>query len=229
MECIKVKIPHHSMMSNMFDEKLLTRLDEFSIDRGLLFCLTGTPHQLDTLLAMNGTAYGTAFLASMMLPFNLSCLLLMMSTAPKEMSQWDFPLPAFDSPCCKEVKKVLPMLSVAYAHANLLANSLASIWPNRGSESSLISPPVHVSSTFRHDTALLIWDALRLQINLECLTSKGTFSTADTEASVNQYLDGCFKKLDALRPDEEEWQKALQLWKEKVSSLFLAWWQIFNL
>jgi hypothetical protein len=230
MTCVKVKIPDHSREFTMFVEKLLTADDDVSMDRGLLFCLTGAPHQLEGLLAIKGIAGGSSVLVSLMLPFNLACLLLMMATAPKEITKWGIPLPAFNSPSCREMRKVLPILSVAYAHANLVAKTLTTIWANKGLEPSLCSPPVHVSNTFRHDTALLIWDALRSQINLEHLTTQSTVSTEATEVNVCRYLDGCFDSLGRRLPNQnEEWQKALLLWKQNVSPLYQAWWQIFNL
>ena len=226
MESINVNIPHHTMLATLFKEQSLTLADDDSIYRGVFFCLTGTPYELRWLMAMKRlpVAHRLAFLASAMLPYNLACLFLMMSTAPKEIAQWDFPLPLYSSPSCSELKKVLPVLSVAYAHVNLLVNTLLVVWNRNGTPSSLLWPPLNVSSTFRHDTALLIWDALRLQMNLEYLTTP----VEGKEKDVVQYLGGCFTTLGLLRSEDVAWQKVLAHWRDTVGPLYDAWWEIFN-
>jgi len=230
MEPIDVTIPHHAMLATLFKEQSLTLADDDSIYRGVFFCLTGTHYELRWLMAMKRlpVASRLAFLASAMLPYNLACLFLMMSTAPKEIAKWDFPLPPYNSPSCSELKKVLPVLSIAYAHVNLLVNTLLVVWNKNGTPSSLLWPPLNVSTTFRHDTALLIWDALRLQMNLEYLTTPDSCTSEGKEKDVVQYLGGCFKTLERLRSEDVAWQKVLAHWRETVSPLYDAWWEIFN-
>ena len=230
MEPTNVTVPHHSMLATLFNEQLLTLSDDDSIYRGISFCLTGTPYEPRRFAAMKRlpVARRSAFLASTILPFNLACLFLMMSTAPKEIAHWDFPLPPYSGPSCIELKKVLPLLSVAYAHVNLLVNTLSAVWTKHGVYTSLFGPPLNVSSTFKHDTALMIWDALRLQLNLEYVTTPDSGTSLGKQNDIRQYLGGCFKKLGLLRSEDDAWQKVLMHWRDTVDPLYDAWWEIFN-
>lgn len=229
MQSTLVKLPPLVLLSSMIGEELLTQIDNVSIDRGLLFCLAGSLDQLATINTIKDKAESTILLASFMLPFNLACLLLMMSTAPREINKVNFRLPSFNDTSCKEVKKVLPILSVAYSHANTLANILTSFWPEESKMSSFFQPPTDASATFRHDTALLIWHSLRVQPNLEYLPASDSSFADESKASINRYLDGCFVRLNGFRIGQDyKLQDSLAQWKLRVAPLYLAWWQFCN-
>ncbi len=228
MERARTTIPEHLFMSTMLAEEVLLRDDRRAIDRALVFCLLGAPQQLKTICELEENAFGTLFLATIMLPFNLACLLIMMASAPREIANFDLPKHSFKATECSELNKVLPVLSVACAHANFLVNTIVAFWPDKASHSHLVSP-LNVSTTFRHDNALMIWNALRLGRNLEYLASPDNF-VAEDDVSIGKYLKSCFQNLRRLRPPEDEdWASLLKNWKKEVKPMFDAWWEIFNL
>jgi len=202
--------------------------DELVVDRALAFCILGGEQQLPLIRRLGTNTGGVLFVASLMLPFNIAALLIMMATAPREIANFDLPRIPFDSISCTEVSKVLPILSVACAHANFLVNSVVSFWPEKALHSVLVLPPVSVSGTFRHDNALMIWDALRSGRNLEYLGSQDNF-VSDDDSNVSEYLSNCFSDLRRLRRQDAEWMDLIKKWQADATPVYKAWWEIFNL
>lgn len=228
VERTRVSIPEHYVMSTMLPAEVFLRDDIRAIDRALVFCLLGAPQQLKTICSLHERAFGTLFIATIMLPFNLAFLLIMMASAPREIANFDLPNHSFNGIECAELKKVLPILSVACAHANFLVNTIAAFWPDKAVHSYLVAP-INISTTFRHDTALMIWNALRLGRNLEYLASSENF-VADDVQNIATYIEHCFDQLKLLRPPEDEaWILLLKSWMEEVTPMFDAWWDVFNL
>lgn len=221
-------VPDHSIMSAMFDARMLLEADDQAIDRALVFCIHGTPQQLPSLRQRGVQKCGVIFVASTMLPFNLACLLLMMSTTPDEVASYPPPALSYNDDASSEAYQVLPILSVACAHANLLVDTISTFWPEKEPLSSLASPPIGVSSTFRHDNALMIWNALRECRNLEYLRSQDVFISEDA-ANISGYLKDCFTNLRNLRPGDVAWSNLLHQWHKTVAPLYDVWWETFNL
>lgn len=224
-----VCIPEHSLVSHMFTKELILGDDDMAVDRALVFCILGAPQQLKTIRGMASKVNGVVFLASLMLPFNLACLLLLMATAPREIVNFDVRKPPFDGVACSEVHRVLPILSVACAHANFLVNTIVAFWPDKALHSYLVLPPINVSSTFRHDNALMIWEILREGRNLEYVESEDDYSVA-TDEHIGQYLIDCFSALRRLRPrEDQEWRNLMDAWQARVQHMYDCWWEVFNL
>jgi hypothetical protein len=228
VERTHVVVPEHAVKSSMFSTELILLDDDLAVDRAIVFCILGVPHQLKAIREMGRKVNGVVFLASILLPFNLACLLLMMATAPKDIAKFDIRKPGFDSRTCSEVHQVLPMLSVACAHANFLVNTIVAFWPGKALNSFLVLPPISVSNTFRHDNALLIWDSLREGRNLEYLESQEIYVSKDH--NVGRYVHDCFVRLRRLRPREDvAWKDLMDTWQKSVEPMYACWWEIFNL
>lgn len=228
MERTRVTVPEHTSMSSMFTESMIMLDDDLALDRALVFCLLGGAQQLPTIRKLGGDSGGVLFVASLMLPFNLACLLILMTTAPKQISDFELPRPPFEGISCSEVSRVLPLLSVACAHANFLVNTAVSFWPEKALHSYLVLPPINVSAAFRHDNAFMIWNALRSGRNLEYLASQENLVAEDSN-NVSAYMSNCFQNLSTLKPNDGAWQSLLRKWHNEAVPIYNAWWDVFNL
>eukprot|EP00934_Nitzschia_sp_Nitz4_P001476 Nitzschia sp. Nitz4//scaffold56_size114212//55353//57533//NITZ4_003949-RA/size114212-processed-gene-0.26-mRNA-1//-1//CDS//3329554703//1476//frame0 len=224
----RVVVPEHATMSAMFDAQSLLEADEQSLDKALVFCIHGTPQQLVTVRPRGTAVGGVVFVASTMLPFNLAFLLIMLSTVPKEVYAFDIPALSYDTAACSELNQVLPMMTVACAHADLLVNTLACFWTECEQVTNLGWPALNVSATFQHDVALMIWSAVRDGRNLEYLKSQDSFVSEDG-TNISQYTNDCFVKLQAMRPGDMSWSKVLSLWQKEAVPIYEVWWEVFNL
>jgi hypothetical protein len=226
MERVEVTIPDHLLMSSGFHHEELMQDDPLAIDRALVYCILGTPQQLAICREKEPQQQGPLFLASIMLPFNLASLLILMATAPN-LDPFEL-TPLTSAEACSEVNQVLPILSVACAHAFLLVDTISCLWAEQVHLPSLAKQAPNVSDTFRHDNALLLWQCLRLGRNLEYLANSDTF-VAEDSANIRGYLADCFAQLLELRPDDPHWAELLTKWQTVVLPLWETWWDVFNL
>jgi hypothetical protein len=210
------------------------------IDRSLLFCILGDHNRVRSV----GTKkqHGTLFLASLMLPVNLACLLILLGTAP---SFNRLNLPRVSREPCQELNRVLSLVSVACYHAILLVNTVSKLCgtsrngddgaePGTSEESAvfLSSFEFVVSETICHDNALLIWKVLCLDLR-GWETSSRLNDLGGSNAglqSIHKYLDDAFDRLDQLATDNSTtmWKNTATSWKDSATPLWLAWWETFK-
>jgi hypothetical protein len=213
-----ITIPDIELVSTGVQPMHLLKDGAYSKEQALFFCLVGNPTQ------PRKRESSTLFLASLCLPYNLACLLILMGTAPSDLEGIN--LLAHSSPeASSEVNKVLPLLSVACYHVLLLNNAVSTIFGLlddlvADDDSSLASHQVFcVSNVIRHDNALMIWQGVRLVgTNLE--------ETAANDRAYRQYLDAVFLHMSRVAPDTTIWAQRLADWKLSVKDLWEAWWEV---
>ena len=233
-QSLNIRIPDHEHVSTGIKSREILKQDELTIDRVLLFCLLGNPRQAGSAEKQAARRHGTLFLACLTLPYNLALLLILMGTAPALDGINLHPPASVDA--CNEVNEALPLLSVACFHALLLVNTVTALFGNSSDDlamevweeesSTLASKVFVVSDAIRHDSALLIWQCLRLVTdNLE----ESSLEEGGNADHIEQYLDSAFDRLRHLQPENEVWREKLKVWKKLALPLWQTWWSTFNL
>lgn len=229
----EVEIPGYEYVSAGWgDESELLSGDE-AVDRACLFCLIGNIKQARPGLNPSLRSSGTLFLASLLLPFNLSLLLILLGTSPR-LDEVEFR--PVEETVSLELTKVLPFMSAACYHAIFIASTLSSLYGTHSEEqrrSNLTGSGddnpmgLNVSSTIRRDEALWIWRALRQGDDLEQLKSDDSDDVEEMQYAMD-YLENVINLLKDQVPQNNDWRTKMKEWKQRAKVLWVIWWEVFN-
>jgi hypothetical protein len=229
----EVEIPGYEFVSAGWGDESELLSGEDAVDRACLFCLIGNIKQARPGLNPSLRPSGTLFLASLLLPYNLALLLILMGTSP---SLEEIQFQPSEEKISAELKRVMPFLSVACYHAIFIANTLSSLYGTHSEEqkrSNLTSSDdknpmgLNVSSTIRDDEAFWIWKALRQGADLEQLKSDDSDDAEEMRFAM-EYLDDAMKILQDQVPQNEDWQSKMNDWKQRAKVMWIIWWEVFN-
>ena len=220
------------LISNDLFQQLFQTEDVLQIDRATMFCVMGTGnHHLSNEMNMNATEINSiVVLASLMLPHDLACFLILMATAPLSLD--DCLLPTPDNEVISDVNRLLPVLSVACYHALFVANAVSILWKEDHRLSSPTSrQSFKASETFRHERAFWVWENLREGLHLEEDVCTQATTREEETVMICSQMDKIFKKLCALNVGDhtqDSWENLLDGWKEKAMGPWSLWWNMFR-
>jgi hypothetical protein len=222
-----IGVPHYDFVSIGFTPKMLQDDDDdLSMDRALMFCALGSCKQMTAVRSKAAHQYGSLVLASIMLPFNLASLLILLGTCPR-LDGYPLPAPQDAELISEELDKVLPLVTVACHHALLLVTTVSVLW-DATDESTLASKPWFVSDTIDYEKAMLVWQGVRRCRNLEQLATQKAF-VAEDNANIRGYMNEAFEKLSLLHPQDADWKDILREWNEDAMALWEVWWDVFEM
>lgn len=237
-------VPHHDYLSIGFNPLHVKDDAEILLDYAFMFCIMGTCKNF--LLARNDKVqkHRTIFLASLLLPFNLACLLILLATAPTNLDHITNTLPATSSSSSSssseedvlsEVVLILPLLTVACHHALLLENTISFLYETDNTTTNTTNQPslsVFNSTMLRLKNVVCLWGTIRLGRNLENLPYHGNFVPEDME-NIACYVDDAFNMLKnntaASSPPNPRWEQELRIWQSEAQALWVVWWEFFSL
>jgi hypothetical protein len=219
-----IKVPHHNTVSSGLQPAMLNDADETEVmERWIILCVLGTTKLLPGPKLEAANLYGLGLLSSLMLPFNLAALTILMTTAPR-LDSFKISSSVHED-TTDEVDLMLPLVSIAVHHTMLVFKTLAQLFPN--SESRLFGNKA-VSDMFDYKIVVMLWDSIRLGRNLEDLPDQECFSALDDQNIIG-YLNDCFKALVRFKANDPQWSETLKQWKMRAEPLWALWWHVFSL
>lgn len=211
--------------SKFLETALLLRSGKISVHQAIAFCVCGESRPCPGLKEEHIVRFGAPLVASLMLPFDLACLFLLMSTAPRDMPTLSRLPTGYRLENYTELNEALSLLTVVTVHANLLLCAINTLSPENRTNTSLPVreyPGINVSSTFRHDVAAFIWSSIHDGRCIGYLKCEDSFQ-------LTAFTDHILATMVELCPSDNQWESSLQKWAFTFTSIYSVWWNIFML